>query len=173
MTSLIRIFVILGVLMTASSIALTQLLIAGYRENISALDHEITSKDTQISTFWQNENRIEYIGHTILMWLSFSSSQDNHKAAEQLLGTQLRPLLEKHKESFDSVKMSPDIILKLLEKSRAETVTIVDTLYTEKITLEEQQKVLKQKTRFYTNIALLLQALGLLLILSRDIFGRR
>lgn len=159
---------ILGASLTVISAFLGQLYI---KKNLNTIEENILAKsriNQQISELWQNQQHqnlktdFTYIlyslqgidqGETLFNYIKDTLPESKSKPLNGLSPENLLMLLKDH-----------------IQQTKAETLASINDKYLDVIYLDSEISQLKNSNEYVSTWALLLQILGLILVLSKDVF---
>lgn len=164
-------FVIIGALLSVVSAIIYDQVIDKTSENIKLLESSIMEKENIIKSIWQNNLAREEKKDTAFLILL--SSKNDSKILRSFIadtlasqGTSTKTI---PKESNAAFSFFISEIERLSQKSNDQ----INNLYIDKITLQEKTSDLKKHIDKFSNAALFLQIIGLMMVLSKDIFYNR
>lgn len=176
-------WVLLGALLTASSALISRYIIMDNNTAILLLRQDAAHVDEIITNHWDNIGRLERDGNTALLmvWLA---QEDEGKLRE--LKAYIKSIVKQHGNAESQQLMLKSLAeyeghknnnlfnatLEFVRHSREESSEIINKKYLEKITLEEQAVHIEHTNANYANIAVFLQIIGLIMVLSKDLARR-
>jgi len=172
--------VLVGVALTVASAIISHYQLAKNMKNIEVLEKQIREIDQIISDTWQNMARFERDGNQAL---TLASLAEEGKTENMTL--YIQRLIKKSDVKADKVRRLERLksqnqkeknvfaqILVLVDAQRAYITDKIDTLYIKKVGLQEQVQSLRESNTSSANLALVLQTLGLICVLSKDLARR-
>lgn len=177
-------WVLLGVIMTSASALISHNVIMANSSVMETLIMQSQTIDQRIDNDWQGINRLERDGNVAMLMVMGRDTQPQGtiQAGVKQYITQLlaREGNGKQAQQVKAVladsKATPAALFQALmgfiSETRSETINIIDKTYLEKLHLQEQIEALKQHNSTYANLALFLQVMGLILVLSKDLARR-
>lgn len=176
-------WVLLGAMLTAASALISRYVITENNAAIMLLRQESGRMDEIIRSHWENIGRLEGDGNTALLMAWFAS---NDKDNLELLQSYTEKMTERYgdKESRQKLQMAlPEYgkqgngnfytaIVDFVENSRESSIETINQKYLEKLTLEERITQMEHANARHANIAVFLQIIGLIFVLSKDLARR-
>lgn len=178
-------WVLLGAIMTAGSALLSHDVVMENDHLIQSLKLRSEQIDQYIDNQWESINRLERDSNIAMLMATRLGEGQLPQGIEKGIKTYIRTVVEHGgdpgytkavHDALDSQTGSPEVIfsklLAFVEKSRKKTVDTIDQAYLEKIGLQERIQALEQVNTSYSNMALFLQVMGLIFVLSKDLARR-
>lgn len=160
--------ILLGTALTVASALLSRYYVSANQESIQAAKTEAARKEALLNDTWQNVQALERKKDTIVLLAVASRGGALHQMPELV-----RAILISTEISLESVmkesQLSEQGLLKAIEAKKQELIDRVNDVYLEKSMKENEIAALQQRTSYWGDIALFLQILGLILVLSKDI----
>lgn len=169
--------------MTGLSALISHNVIMKNNRQIEAYKLKSQAVSQTIKDHWEGIRRLERDGNiALLMSIIVESSPQLPDSTHKNVRLYIEQLVsrEGNKQQSASIKKSlagstahPGVLFPELQgfisQTRKNTINIIDREYLEKITLQEKIEKLEQKNSSYSIIALFLQVMGLILVLSKDL----
>lgn len=177
-------FVLTGVVMTVFSAVITNFFIVENNDAIEKTRMKIMSLDRKIDQTWQNSKDVERLEETGTMLLLLSEMADNDKKKahsvkgatryfEKVIrtGTVNPSTAKKIRDLIEAGKISEvlDALFKIIDNNKISSVNSINDYYIEKAALERQKIGMEDRNSTLRNIALFLQIMGLILVLSNGL----
>lgn len=153
--------VLTGILLTLASALISQWLISGNMGMLLEIAEQEASLEQQTKEQWDVLNRQEQ--RLMQTGLIHMVALDNPKL--QTLSKQLWS----DYAIADAMPSDVNALLALIETTRGAIIDHIDTLYIRRLTLQQRRLQLEHANQRYGNIAFVLQMLGLILVVSRDL----
>lgn len=170
------VFVLTGIIFNILSALITHYFIGLNNEAINTIDREINGKQVLIDSLWQS--RIEVERKKEFFILLFAQADSEQAVAEAVY----RDYLEDTIAAYDLTEFEPRLdrdrgnrLGLLLDVGAAAQATIIESIndtYFEILELREAKVPLEKDNSRLFSIAIFLQVIGLILVLSRDLRRR-
>lgn len=161
----------IGVVMNVLSALISQTLVERNMRQMDSLMDQSDSVQLRIDTLWNNFRSLERTQQYYSLLLLTANSGEQLEAARQLVHTGLTQVIKQHELAATVEPSSIDFteLNSILNAARNNLINRIDDIYLEKITAEKQRRHLHEQNERLRSIALFLQLIGLILVLSRDI----
>ena len=170
------VFVLTGIIFNILSAVITHYFIGLNNEAINAIDHDINDKQVLIDSLWQS--RVEVERKQEFFILLFAQPGGKPEISEAVY----RDYVEKTIDTYDLTEFEPRMdrdrgnrLGLLLDVSAAAQETIIESIndtYFEVLELRDAKMPLENDNSRLFSIAIFLQVIGLILVLSRDLRRR-
>lgn len=176
-------WVLLGALLTAASALTSRYVIMDNNAKILVIRQDAARVDEIITNHWDNIARLESGGNAALL---MTWHAQNNPARMLEFQSYMESLINQHGNNISRQQMhrfltdymagkKSDIfnaVLGFVTKIREESVETINQKYLEKISLEEQTLRIEHTNANYANLAVFLQIIGLIMVLSKDLARR-
>ena len=160
--------ILLGIGLTISAALIQHVLVEQRYHELEQLMSKINRLDTRINSLWQQhieaERKKEFAA---LLWQADAGDRQSSVFLNDYLTSLATDTHNGH--APDTTQMSLQASLALISDHQATLREQIDDLYFERITVGEAQAPLLKTINQGKNIALLMQLLGLILVLSKDL----
>lgn len=181
--------VLIGVVLTVTSAFMSHRFVSKNMQTIQRLEKEAAQVDQTIASQWQDMGRFERDGNTALQ-LAEAVEDDplNPPAtiAVDDLKLYVRHFIQKSDVVVEKLRVEGALkeidagkkgmvfqsIMALVNAQQSHVSDTVNAMYLKKISLQEKIQQLQSENSDYSNKALLLQILGLVFVLSKDLVRR-
>lgn len=168
--------VLVGVLMTVTSAIVSHYFITQYNNQITDIHGEIAHIEVRIEKQWQETQRLERREDfsIVLMLLSNKGTAKNTEIPVEVL-RHFRDTLESAGVMIEGNKDHGtwlEVISKAIASHKKKTIDSINDLYLDVIMFKAEARVLNKRNMSLTSIALFLQIMGLILVLSHDIWRK-
>ena len=170
------VFVLAGIIFNILSAVITHYFIGLNNDSINAFDRDINSKQVLIDSLWRS--RVEVERKKEFFILLFAHPDENREVSEAVY----QDYLEETIATYDLTEFEPRMdrdrgnrLGLLLDISAAARVTIIESIndtYFEMLELRDAKMPLESDNSRLFSIAIFLQVIGLILVLSRDLHRR-
>jgi hypothetical protein len=166
--SKLSILVAAGILMTVASAIITNSLIEQGNLRISSINKEKLTIERRIDSQWQflqeSKGKLDLAINVVAVGQKWGKNQ--------VVNNYFYNWFSKISEDKNILKnQNIESYIKLVDDLKIKTIEDIDSLYLEKVTLESDISNIAQKGMFLKNLALMLQILGLILVLSRNFYN--
>ena len=160
--------VTIGALMSISSIFIYNLVINEKHYEIRNLEDSIVQKEDLIKEVWQNTLALENKKDLLLLMIL-----QNEQKNDEYLDKYIKETMEGSGLSIEDMPNAPTekfaMISSKINEKREKAHEQIDNAYFEKVYLQEEIHQQKNESDKYSMMALFLQAIGLMFILSKDV----
>lgn len=158
--------VFLGILLNIFSAVLTNGMIDEKNQQIAAIESESERMNQRINELWQQVQQSERKRELFLQLYGTSSDIE---ALPEALRDYLLALLEQYRLSDQPLMLDLHAVMKLFNHYQTPLRDQIDTVWLEMMDKKEPLGAIHQEVSNLRSLALFLQLLGLILILSRDL----
>ena len=165
--------------MTVSSAIITSYLLEENSSKLEKIEAKSDALDQKIDNYWEYAKSAENKIDLAIIALSNSDNAENKKIVEEYFFNWLKTAALYIEHNFDQ----EDLLIiqntnntrikqyiKIIKTFKNRIISKIDDLYIEKIALKHQRNNILEHDAKLKNAALLLQILGLILVLSKNIF---
>lgn len=161
--------VIVGIGFNIFSAIITNHFISANNEQLRVIEGKISGIDLRINTYWQNRQDVEGKKDFILLY-SQAGQQTGDQFVRQYINQYVQGLMQDYQLPVVKEKQFTDTeIIQIIDRVKGIIVDDIDDIYLEKLLLEKQKHPINRENAQLMSIALFLQMLGLILVLSRDL----
>jgi hypothetical protein len=160
--------VFIGVLMTVTSAYISNRLLEANNVETQKLQHKALSVDKRIDNLWQHTLSAEEKKNMLINVRSLADKKSNIEIAENFSKNWVVGI---SKANAIDISLISDQLL-LLDNLQSKLTDKINDLYLERISfVKDEEAIMDDNTRLKT-FALLLQVMGLIFVLSKDVFRR-
>lgn len=168
------VLITIGIVMNITSAIVTHFFISQNNTDIQTIEQKIIAMETHIDSQWQNKSEMERKKEFALLLLN--------KQPQQAIKTEIKTYLLAHlaslkkhylspeqKQHFNNIDLMIHATIQLTRLAQQTLINDINDQYFEKLELEASQKPLKDSNAILYSIAIFMQLIGLILVLSRDL----
>ncbi|MBA1148582.1 hypothetical protein H0Z60_16150 [Ectothiorhodospiraceae bacterium WFHF3C12] len=176
-------FIVIGIAFNIIAALMSHYLVEGVADRISALDESTNRLQQRIDSAWSSRLEAERKRELLLLHADYAAGA-GREAGNGPVAVHVRAFLErisigylaedeKTKLGDGGVVLNVDAALIRFDRIVEAIQDHIDALYLDALQLERQKAPLRQQRNRLGALALFLQVLGLILVLSRDLVRRR
>lgn len=159
-----------GIIMNIASAIVTHYFINQNNRHIGEIQQEITNIDANIDKLWQAKTEMERKKEFILLLLNNVTSQPLNPIIEHDLKQQLSKLKTQYIADKSHVQtLSIESTLSITAESQQQIIKDINNQYFKQLELQASVTPLMESNALLYSIAIFMQLIGLILVLSRDL----
>ncbi len=167
------ILITIGILMNIISAIVTHYFISQNNTELYAIQQKITTINSNIESQWQTKNEMERKKEFVLLLLNSQSNLGINPEINTYLKHYFSTLKKHYLSKEDQLKppkmLSIDSAIKLTESAQKKVIDNINDQYFEKLELEASEIPFKDNNAILYSVAIFMQLIGLILVLSRDL----
>jgi hypothetical protein len=168
------ILITIGILMNIVSAIVTHYFISQNNAELNIIEQRITAIESNIESQWQTKNEIERKKEFIFLLLNNQESHEINLEITDYLNHYLSSLKRLYLYEETDLNLSGNIIdidstIQITKLAQEKVINDINDQYFEKLELESTQQPFKDNNAILYSIAIFMQLIGLILVLSRDL----
>lgn len=165
--------VIMGALFTIISAFMSNFLIAQNNDAIERFTSSAKELERSIDNTWQNTIFLNQKYDTAVVMMNLTQNKNSKISLQSFVIDTLNETgIDPEKTEFASNQEAFDYLKQEIDLYKRNSLGKINELYYNKLQEEADALSIKNKNMTYANIALLLQLLGLILVLSKDLLRK-
>ena len=167
------VFVLTGIVFNILSAVITHYFIGLNNDAINVIDRDIQNKQVLIDSLWQSKTEVERKQEFFILLLS--GKTEKQAVTETYYRDYLKELLNTYALKDFKTRMERDtgsdldLLLDLSSAAQESVIESINDTYFEVLELQEAKMPIERDNSRLFSIAIFLQVIGLILVLSRDL----
>lgn len=168
------VLITIGIMMNIVSAIVTHYFISENNSELHALKQKVSVIESNIESQWQTKNEMERKKEFILLLLNSQESHEIDLEITDYLNQYISSLKRLYLYAETNLIPSDNIIdieltINITKLAQNKVISDINDKYFEKLELEGTQQPIKDNNAFLYSIAIFMQLIGLILVLSRDL----
>ncbi|MFK5983842.1 MAG: hypothetical protein QM479_00235 [Pseudomonadota bacterium] len=163
------ILVIIGISFNIFAAIISHHFISANNEQLQIIESKISAIDIRINTYWQNRQNIERKKEFILLYAQSAKKNDDNFIKQYIHSYISQLLIDYQIKHQPDIKLNDLQIITIIDQIKNIIVNDIDDIYLDRLLLEKQKYPINNNNVRLMSIALFLQMLGLILVLSKDL----